>query len=134
MTFMSFTNIITLMFIALSFGFAVRQYADNKKVSLVAFAVTSAFVYMWMQVAHFANWYDHMMWENYGERPEPLINWGNMSDTVLRAPIYIAGVLLLWALLVRMKETRRKNLASKLLKQVEDSQNDPLTVWEALYK
>lgn len=132
MTFMSFTNIITLMFIALSFGFAVRQYADNKKVSLVAFAVTSAFVYMWMQVAHFANWYDHMVWENYGERSEPLISWGNMSDTILRAPIYIAGVLLLWALLVRMKETRRKNQAMKLLAQVDAQDKESTLAWHAL--
>lgn len=117
---MLFFHFISTVFVALSFGYALRLIAINKlKVAFVAFSVSSAFGYMWLQVMHYANWYDRMLWENYGEGPEPLITWGNMSEAILRTPIYISGLFLLLALYVFTKENRRKNLAKKLLADLD---------------
>lgn len=115
-----FFHVISTVFVTLSFGYALRQIANNKvKVAFVALSVSSAFAYMWLQVMHYANWYDRMLWENYGEGPEPIISWGNMSDTVLRLPIYVSGAFLFIALCVHIRQTRRKNRAISLLEKLK---------------
>lgn len=127
--FLSFTNIISMMFILIAFGYAVRKYSTNKQVSFVGFSTGFAFIYMWMQIAHYADWYDKMLWEKFGERPEPLITWGNMSDQTLQFPLFVALLFLLSALFVRIREVSRKNRSIRLAKKHRASSDYDQTEW-----